>query len=341
MDKYQAISNGFMLVGELAKKAGVTTRTLRHYDREGLLSPSQESDSGYRLYTDKDLAKLMQILMMKQIGFSLSEIKKKMSAMDTTAEVINIITEHTVNIRKKIEHLTESLNALETLKEEIMQVDSVDFNKFASILTSLQMKNERYWLIKYFDNDILTKFKELVSDKEDAAQLIEVTESLIKEAAQLHNSGIPPESSQGQEFAERLWKWVLELTSGDFAMAQKMNEQILKSATDKKYDEVMEKSLLFMYESLDAYFSKNSLFEEAAKLCENGIPPESDQAQALAESFWKWIMELTGGNMALIQQLNENFEKELANLDEITKKSHLFMSAALEIYFKKSGGKNG
>ena len=62
MTKYRAIPQGFMTVGEVAKKMGVTVRTLQYYDKEGLLSPSAESEGGRRLYTDKDLVMLHQII---------------------------------------------------------------------------------------------------------------------------------------------------------------------------------------------------------------------------------------------------------------------------------------
>ena len=58
MEKYRAIPQGYLTVGEVAKKMDVTVRTLQHYDKEGLLSPSAVSDGGRRLYTDKDIVKL-------------------------------------------------------------------------------------------------------------------------------------------------------------------------------------------------------------------------------------------------------------------------------------------
>lgn len=75
MDKQKAIPQGYMTVGEIARKMDVTVRTLQHYDREGLLSPSAMSEGGRRLYTDKDIVKLHQILSLKHLGFSLSDIK--------------------------------------------------------------------------------------------------------------------------------------------------------------------------------------------------------------------------------------------------------------------------
>jgi len=65
MAKHRAIPFGFMSVGEVAKKIGVTVRTLQYYDKIGLLSPSAESEGGRRLYTDKDLVMLHQIISLK------------------------------------------------------------------------------------------------------------------------------------------------------------------------------------------------------------------------------------------------------------------------------------
>lgn len=70
MVKNRAIPNGYMTVGEVAKRMGVTVRALQHYDREGILAPSAVSDGGRRLYTDKDIVKLHQILSLKRLGFS-------------------------------------------------------------------------------------------------------------------------------------------------------------------------------------------------------------------------------------------------------------------------------
>lgn len=60
--------------GEFAKLAGTTEKTIRYYDRIGILKPSNHSDKGYRLYTDTDLLKLQKILFLKKLGFELSEI---------------------------------------------------------------------------------------------------------------------------------------------------------------------------------------------------------------------------------------------------------------------------
>jgi DNA-binding transcriptional MerR regulator len=63
-----------LTVGQVAKLAHVSIRTLHHYDQLGLLTPSGRSDAGYRLYTMADLERLQQILLSKELGFALDEI---------------------------------------------------------------------------------------------------------------------------------------------------------------------------------------------------------------------------------------------------------------------------
>jgi DNA-binding transcriptional MerR regulator len=67
---------GFDLrVGEVARLSHVTVRALHHYDRIGLLRPSGRSEAGYRLYTERDLERLQTVLLYKELGFGLGEIR--------------------------------------------------------------------------------------------------------------------------------------------------------------------------------------------------------------------------------------------------------------------------
>lgn len=140
MSKNRAIPKGYMTVGDLAKKMGTTVRTLQYYDKEGLLSPSSESEGGRRLYTDKDMVKLHQILTLKSLGFSLDDIKNRLISLENPEAIAGVLTEQAAAIREKINSLSEALTAVEALKEEILQMQSVDFKKYADIIINLQMK---------------------------------------------------------------------------------------------------------------------------------------------------------------------------------------------------------
>jgi DNA-binding transcriptional MerR regulator len=61
-------------IGVVATAAGVSVRTLHHYDEIGLLTPTDRSDSGYRLYSDSDLDRLQQILLLRELGMGLDQI---------------------------------------------------------------------------------------------------------------------------------------------------------------------------------------------------------------------------------------------------------------------------
>ena len=148
-----AIPQGYMTVGEVAKKMKTTVRTLQYYDKEGVLAPSAESEGGRRLYTDKDIIKLHQIQSLKYLGFSLDDIKTRLVSLDTPEEVADTLTEQAAAMREQIADLSEALEAIELLKTEVLQMQSVDFKKYAAIIMNLQMKNENYGLIKYFDED--------------------------------------------------------------------------------------------------------------------------------------------------------------------------------------------
>jgi DNA-binding transcriptional MerR regulator len=69
-------------VGQVAAMTGVSIRTLHHYDSIGLLYPSEHTDSGYRLYSDADLLKLQQILILRYLGFELRQIGELLQRTD-------------------------------------------------------------------------------------------------------------------------------------------------------------------------------------------------------------------------------------------------------------------
>ena len=155
METHKTIPEEYMTVGELAKKMGVTVRTLQYYDKIGLLCPSAESEGGRRLYTPKDLILLHQILSLKSLGFSLKHIKQQLASLNTPADVAKALTEQADEIRQKIQQLSASLTAIEQLKTEVLQMQTVNFRKYADIIVNLQLKNDFYFLIKRFDDDTM------------------------------------------------------------------------------------------------------------------------------------------------------------------------------------------
>ena len=65
-----------LTIGAVARLAGVTVRTLHHYDRIGLVVPSERTDGGYRLYGHRQVERLQEVLLFRELGFGLDEIRR-------------------------------------------------------------------------------------------------------------------------------------------------------------------------------------------------------------------------------------------------------------------------
>lgn len=266
MGKYRAIPQGYMTVGEVAKRMGVTVRTLQYYDKEGVLSPSSESAGGRRLYTDKDLIKLHQILSFKSLGFSLEDIKNRLISLDNPSNVANVLAQQANDIQKKIEHLSESLKAIEQLKAEVLQMQSVDFKKYADIIVNLQMKNEFYYLIKRFDDDLLDHIRSRF-DKERGLAFMDKFNFLSKEIILLQEENIPPESAKCQQLTKKYWDMIMEFTDGDMSMLPKLVEMGKFDGVNNEWEERQVLVNAYLEPALEIYFSNLGVnpFEEGAK----------------------------------------------------------------------------
>ena len=263
MSKYRAIPDGYMTVGEVAKKVGTTVRTLQYYDKEGLLSPSAESEGGRRLYTDKDLVTLHQILSLKSLGFSLDDIKCRLISLETPTDVATALTEQADSIREKIEQLTDSLTAIEQLKTEVLQMRTVNFKKYADIIVNLQIKNDSYYLIKRFDDDMLDHIRNQF-DRESGLDFMDRFNRLSDEIVQLQKENVLPESEKCQQIVKEYWGLIMEFTNGDMSMLPKLMEIGNIDTAANAWEERQKIVNDYLEPALQVYFSKLGVnpFEE-------------------------------------------------------------------------------
>lgn len=271
MEKNRAVPKGYMTVGEVAKKMNVTVRTLQYYDRSGLFSPSLASEGGRRLYTDKDVIRLHQILSMKHLGFSLEKIKNCLVSLETPEEMAGVLTEQAEAIREKLSSLSEALEEIEVLKTEVLQMQQVDFKKYADIIVNLQLKNEYYWLIKHFDDKTLDFIRNRF-DKESGLEMISKMTQLQKEAVQLQKRSVLPESEVGQEFAKAFWDMIMTFTGGDMSILPALIKMGSMESVENEWGKNQAIANAFIGPALDCYFknvSNNPVSEEIALQIKN------------------------------------------------------------------------
>ncbi len=134
--------------GEFAKKAKVTIRTIRYYDKKGILQPSFRNDAGYRMYTDQDFLKLQKVLSLKYLGFSLEEIKN-MTINDDVSDITKSLQMQADLLHKKAEHLKLMEEALRKTTKVIEETSEVDWNE---ILGLIHMTSMERTLVEHYQN---------------------------------------------------------------------------------------------------------------------------------------------------------------------------------------------
>ena len=103
--------------GEFAKKAGVSARTLRHYDEIDLLKPSARSNSGYRLYEEQDLITLQRIMALRYLRYDLQEIRSIIH-MEGKQDMLESLQKQKEEFLREQEHLQWILRSIERLEKQ-------------------------------------------------------------------------------------------------------------------------------------------------------------------------------------------------------------------------------
>lgn len=127
-----------MKIGEFAKKSGVTIKTLLHYDKIGLLKPSEKTQSGYRIYCEEDLLKLQQITTLKFIGLSLSEISHILHESGENLE--NMITLQKKALEEKKRHLELVIDVFNKAENKAKENGFLDANNLINIIKITNME---------------------------------------------------------------------------------------------------------------------------------------------------------------------------------------------------------
>jgi DNA-binding transcriptional MerR regulator len=201
-----------MRVGEVAKRTGVSVRTLHHYDEIGLLVPSGRSESKYRLYDEGDLLRLLQIKALQQLGFSLQEIRGLAGTRDQSPQAI---------LDQRIAALDHEIEIQRRMRDRLGRVAAALRNgKQPTAADVIDAIEGMTMFDKYFtpeQQETLRKRAETVG----AERIREVGNEwpkLIAEVKQAMESNTPPTDPHVQELAKRWMALVHEFSGGDKAI---------------------------------------------------------------------------------------------------------------------------
>ena len=128
-----------MKIGEFAKRSGVTIKTLLHYDKIGLLKPSQKTESGYRIYCEDDFLKLQQITTLKFIGLSLNEITHILH--ESGEDLENMISIQKKALEEKKKHIDAVIDVFNKAKNTAKKNGFLDANNLIDIIKITNMES--------------------------------------------------------------------------------------------------------------------------------------------------------------------------------------------------------
>lgn len=196
-------------VGELARRTGLTVRTLHHYDEIGLLKPSLHTEAGYRLYTRADVARLQQVLSLRQLGFALEEISDCLDRPGFAP--LDVIRLHATRLREQMELQKKLCERLEDLAEHFRTSEEVSADMFLFTIEVMTM------IEKYYTPEQLAQLKARAGEvsQEEIDQAPQQWADLFTDVTAEMEAGTDPADPKAQELAKRWLALVTRFTGGD------------------------------------------------------------------------------------------------------------------------------
>ncbi len=216
--------------GQLARKAAVTVRTLRFYDKVGLLSPSERRWTGVRIYGEKDLWTLQQILALKFLGFSLEEIR--VCLQSDTAYLLKTLAMQRTLLCEKRRGLDQVIAAIERA-EASLRTDPQDWQAFIRVIQVIQMEQNKEWVSKYLTPEQQRQMAEISAQsyseeaqrkldersknwtEEDQRRASQQWDAFYAELRRLVARGKSPLDPESQALASQFRGLINQFTGGD------------------------------------------------------------------------------------------------------------------------------
>jgi MerR family transcriptional regulator, thiopeptide resistance regulator len=212
-------------VGELAERAGVSVRTLHHYEAIGLLVPSARTDAGHRRYARSDVARLARIRALIALGFSLDEVRTCLD--DEAWSPLHLVEKHLERAREAFEEQRALCERLERLRADL-RAGGDDVDHFIETVEVMNMI-ERYYTPEQREA-LARRAKEIGQDAIDAVQ--DRWQELFKEVRAELDRGTPHDAPAAQALARR-WRALTEETVAGFTGG----DPGIKQSLDRVYRE--------------------------------------------------------------------------------------------------------
>lgn len=304
-------------VGELARRTGLTVRALHHYDSIGLLHPTGRSDSGYRLYSRDDVARLHGIQTLRRMGLSLADVAQLLDGGAVTLPVI---------LERQIGALNQEIAQAQALRERLSVMQSIIAGggqpEIDDWLASLSMMNT---FEQYFSaGELKLVFERWKRCKSEWPPLLQA----VREAME---RGVPPDATLLQPLARRWMDVSARWMDGDLALLKRWGSMLreqpglpLPPGMDRTLLEYINQAVQLRLAALAKYISADelqhldktlepewrALSERAERLIGDGVPPHCASARQLASDWQNLVDRFVRHDSALREKLLAAYENE-------------------------------
>lgn len=249
-------------IGELAKLAGISTRTLRHYDAIDLLKPAYVEENGYRVYSEDEVKMLQQIMFYREFGITLEEIHAMVNSSEF--DRLKALETHYQHLKSEKERISQLMNTVEnTIKiyKEDLTMSKKEFEGFKK--QQIKANEEKYGeeiREKYGDDVIDSSNKKFGNLTQEQYEHIEKLNEEISEALVNAVPEGKPESAEGQRVAELHKEWLIMVWPDDLyseeahiGLAQMYTQD---ERFKKYYEDITEGAADYLYEAIKVFYNK-------------------------------------------------------------------------------------
>ncbi|MEE1746154.1 MULTISPECIES: MerR family transcriptional regulator [unclassified Streptomyces] len=200
----------------LAEASGLTVRTLHHWDRIGLLSPSGRTAAGHREYSEQDVIRLYQVLALRRLGLGPETIA---TCLDVGVDPVRLVSEHLAGVEASLASLETLRQRLAHINDELVSDRAPDISALISALRTMGSAGPaiEQALSRHLDNDQIQALHDRAAALGPAAHyLLEVEwPELYRRAEALRTAGVEPTAPRARKLVECMDELSCLFTGGD------------------------------------------------------------------------------------------------------------------------------
>jgi len=305
-----------LTIGAVAKRAGITVRTLHHYDHIGLVCPGARSESGYRLYSPKDIERLHAVQSLKQLGLSLEAIAAMLAERKFTPQ--ELLRHQVAEVSRKLEEIKQLKDKLQFLEHSVSGQNACA----ADLLDGIRLleAHELYLPVQHV-RKLLGRWHRAKSRWEPIAEHLNACLA----------SGTPVDDAQVQLLAQRWMNIAMSVFGGRLGvifdwvrMHQEAPETARHAGLDPELMQYLEQAIGLRLAALRRHLTPaelerldgstgpewESFAAQGEKLLAASVSPKADAARALLARYRELSLRTVAQDRSLAVKLAQAYASE-------------------------------